>query len=178
MAESTWEVLVVGGGLAGLSAAIYLGRALRRTLVVDSGKSLAQWEPEVQNYLGFPAGIGGSELLELGRHHALQFQAALLTDEITEAQLANGLFCLKGRKIGERRLSNHGARLVRGGLCDAGELPDDHSRRGWRGRRPGHQPRFVRGKPAQPHIAPFPRASAFDRGQIQTLNIRGGLKPA
>jgi thioredoxin reductase (NADPH) len=95
--DNTWEVLVVGGGLAGLSAAVYLGRALRRTLVVDSGKSLARWEPEVQNYLGFPAGIDGRELLELGRRHALQYRAVLMNDEITEAIHADGLFCLKGK---------------------------------------------------------------------------------
>ena len=51
------EVIVVGGGIAGLSAAIYLGRAERDTLVIDSGRSMAKWEPEVQNYL------------EIGRAH-------------------------------------------------------------------------------------------------------------
>src|SRR5205807_8377785 len=57
------EVIVVGGGIAGLSAAIDLGRAQRDVLVIDSGHSMAKWEPVVQNYLGFPNGVGGEELL-------------------------------------------------------------------------------------------------------------------
>ena len=55
-----------GGGLAGLSAAIYLSRAKRDVLVIDSGKSMARWEPEVQNYLGFPESISGERLVDYG----------------------------------------------------------------------------------------------------------------
>ncbi|HLP78897.1 MAG TPA: FAD-dependent oxidoreductase [Candidatus Paceibacterota bacterium] len=42
------EIIIVGGGLAGLSAAIYLGRARRNTLLIDSGKTMARREPHVQ----------------------------------------------------------------------------------------------------------------------------------
>ena len=42
------EVIVIGGGIAGLSAAIYLGRAQRDVLVVDLGMSMAKWEPVVR----------------------------------------------------------------------------------------------------------------------------------
>ena len=45
--SDTHEVIVVGGGIAGLSAAIYLGRAQRDVLVIDSGHSMAKWEPVV-----------------------------------------------------------------------------------------------------------------------------------
>jgi thioredoxin reductase (NADPH) len=70
MSHNRAEVLIVGGGLAGLSAAIYLGRARRDTLVVDAGRSMARWEPDVQNYLGFPTGVSGAELLRRGRRQA------------------------------------------------------------------------------------------------------------
>src|SRR6185436_11157721 len=74
------EVIVVGAGLAGLSAAIYLGRAGRQTLVIDSGKSMARWEPSVENYLGFPDGVRGEDLLRLGREQARRFGARFVRD--------------------------------------------------------------------------------------------------
>ena len=92
------EVIIVGGGLAGLSAAIYLGRALRDVLVIDAGESLAMWEPEVQNYLGFPECIDGNELLRRGREQAERYGAEFLTEEIDRIWLEDGRFKLKGRK--------------------------------------------------------------------------------
>ena len=52
-----YDVVIIGGGLAGLSAAIYLGRSQRDTLLIHSGHSMAKWEQDVQNYLGFPEWI-------------------------------------------------------------------------------------------------------------------------
>jgi thioredoxin reductase (NADPH) len=92
------EIIIVGGGLAGLSAAIYLGRALRDVLVIDAGDSLALWEPEVQNYLGFPEGIDGRELLKKGREQAARYGAEFVTEEITNAWVAEGNFHLIGKK--------------------------------------------------------------------------------
>src|SRR5689334_9169362 len=66
MAQENAEVIVVGGGIAGLSAAIYLGRAERDVLVIDAGQSMARWEPDVENYLGFPEGIPGEALVRRG----------------------------------------------------------------------------------------------------------------
>jgi thioredoxin reductase len=66
----TREVIVIGGGIAGSSAALYLGRAQRNTLVIDSGHSMAAWEPSVENYLGFPKGVHGEDLLKYGRIQA------------------------------------------------------------------------------------------------------------
>jgi thioredoxin reductase (NADPH) len=101
METVTAQVIVIGGGIAGLSAAIYLGRAKRQTLVIDSGKSMARWEPDVQNYLGFPDGIGGDELLVRARLQARQFGVRFKRDQIEEAtRLSNGTFQLKGNKGG------------------------------------------------------------------------------
>lgn len=90
------QVIIVGGGLAGLSAALYLARAKREVLVLDSGRSMARWEPDVQNFLGFPEGIGGPALLERGRKHAAQFGARFVTDTINHASGRQGEFVLKG----------------------------------------------------------------------------------
>lgn len=96
--ERNPEVIIVGGGIAGLSAAIYLGRALREVLIIDASESLALWEPEVQNYLGFPQGIHGKELLRRGREQAERFGAKLVCDEVESASRDEGLFRLRGKK--------------------------------------------------------------------------------
>lgn len=50
------EVLIIGwtGRIVRRHLAIYLGRSRRNTLLVHSNRSMAKWEADVQNYLGFP----------------------------------------------------------------------------------------------------------------------------
>lgn len=93
-----WEAAVIGGGIAGLSAAIYLGRAQRDAVVIDSNRSLALWEPEVQNYLGFPEGISGLELLKRGRRQAVRYGVTMVNDEIVDARWVKDTFRLEGRR--------------------------------------------------------------------------------
>jgi len=57
------DCLVVGGGPAGLTAAIYLARYRRSVTVYDTGHSRAALIPKSHNYPGFPTGISGAELL-------------------------------------------------------------------------------------------------------------------
>jgi thioredoxin reductase (NADPH) len=97
-APDTREVIVVGGGIAGLSAAIYLGRAQRDTLVIDSGHSMAKWEPVVENYLGFPKGVGGEELLQNGRKQAKRSEVHFIHDEIKKVSSRESVFVLRGKK--------------------------------------------------------------------------------
>ena len=98
IADHTSEVVIIGGGLAGLSAAIYLGRSLRQTILVESGRSMARWEPEVQNYLGFPDGISGSELLDRGRRQAEAFGVPLIRDDVQTLGLGPGGFDVQGNR--------------------------------------------------------------------------------
>jgi thioredoxin reductase (NADPH) len=65
-----WDCLVIGGGPAGLTGAIYLGRYRRRVLVFDAGKSRASAIPKSHNYPGFARGISGHELLARLREQA------------------------------------------------------------------------------------------------------------
>ncbi|HVF71692.1 MAG TPA: NAD(P)/FAD-dependent oxidoreductase [Chthoniobacterales bacterium] len=95
---NTREVIVIGGGLAGLSAAIYLGRAQRDTLVIDSGHSMAKWEPIVENYLGFPRGVSGEELLKNGASQARKHDVGFAADEIKTVSRKGAGFILKGKK--------------------------------------------------------------------------------
>ena len=99
---ATREVIVIGGGIAGLSAAIYLGRAQRDALVIDSGHSMAKWEPVVGNYLGFPEGVPGEDLLKFGRQQAERHDVRFAVDEIEKIECDKGDFILRGKKGGYR----------------------------------------------------------------------------
>jgi thioredoxin reductase (NADPH) len=94
----TAEIIIVGGGLAGLSAGIYLGRAKRDALLIDDGKSMARWEPDVQNYLGFPHGIAGEDLLRFGRQQARRYGIRFCKDRILSGHARARCFGLSGEK--------------------------------------------------------------------------------
>lgn len=63
MDEDLLDALVIGGGVAGLTAAVYFGRYRRRVVVVDAGHSRLRLIPRTRNVPGFPDGIKGPELL-------------------------------------------------------------------------------------------------------------------
>ncbi len=92
------EVIIIGGGMAGLSAAIYLARAKRDTLVIDGHKSMARWEPDIQNFLGFPAGIAGEELLKRARRQVRRYGAHITRDHIQRASAGKRCFRLRGQR--------------------------------------------------------------------------------
>ena len=78
------DCLIVGGGPAGLTAAIYLARFRRNVRVIDSGSSRASLIPTSHNYPGFPEGIGGRDLLERLRNQARRYGATLTTGCVTD----------------------------------------------------------------------------------------------
>lgn len=94
--QPLWDALIVGGGPAGLSAAIYLGRSRRRTLLIHSAHSMAKWEKDVQNYLGCPDGIDGQDLLERGFAQARRYQVEVVEDTIQSLQSTGAHFRLTG----------------------------------------------------------------------------------
>ncbi|HEY9720943.1 MAG TPA: NAD(P)/FAD-dependent oxidoreductase [Oscillatoriaceae cyanobacterium] len=98
MPEGQHEVAIVGGGYAGLSAAIYLGRAMRDVVIIDAGHSMGNWEPEVQNYLGFPEGISGEALVERGLEQAQEYGARWAADTIERVEGGLDDFVLHGLK--------------------------------------------------------------------------------
>jgi len=65
MQTENLDCLVIGGGPAGLTAAVYLARYRRKVMIVDSGESRAALIPESHNYPGFAHGISGRKLLGL-----------------------------------------------------------------------------------------------------------------
>ena len=77
------DCLIVGGGPAGLTAAIYLARFHLDIMVVDSGHSRASWIPVSHNHAGFPDGIPGTELLERMREQARRYSARIEQGRVT-----------------------------------------------------------------------------------------------
>jgi thioredoxin reductase (NADPH) len=75
--------VIVGGGPAGLTAAVYLARYRRRVVVFDSGESRAGLIPESHNYPGFPDGISGNGLLASLRAQATQYGVTIIPSEVT-----------------------------------------------------------------------------------------------
>lgn len=94
MDEPILDCLIIGGGPAGLTAAIYLARFHLDILVVDGGKSRAAWIPCTRNHAGYPDGIEGKELLRRMREQACKYGAKIETEHVTklERDEDSGLF--------------------------------------------------------------------------------------
>jgi thioredoxin reductase (NADPH) len=84
----TVECAVIGAGPAGLTAAIYLARYLRKIVVFDSGQSRARWIPRSHNCPGFPEGISGLELLTRLREQAQRYGVSVTPSEVASLEIA------------------------------------------------------------------------------------------
>jgi len=95
-----YEIVIIGGGPAGLSAGIYTSRARLNSLLIEKGIAGGQiLEAElVENFPGFPEGISGSELGELMHQQATKYGLNLITTEVTGIELQKEL---KEVKTGE-----------------------------------------------------------------------------
>ncbi len=86
------DCLIIGGGPAGLTAAVYLARFHRKVLVVDAGSSRASLIPVSHNYPGFPDGISGTELLERMRNQAVHYGVSIIHGTVTKIEKTNSTF--------------------------------------------------------------------------------------
>ncbi|MFN2569767.1 MAG: NAD(P)/FAD-dependent oxidoreductase [Candidatus Dormibacteria bacterium] len=75
------EVIVVGGGPAGLSSALYLARYARSVAVFDAGHGRSTHHQVNHNYLGFPGGVPAVKLRELGRQQLGEYAHVTCRDE-------------------------------------------------------------------------------------------------
>jgi len=75
-------VAIIGGGVAGLSAALFLARAKVTAAVYDQHESSLYRVSRVNNYFGFPAGVAGAELIDLGRRQAQLFGASMIDADV------------------------------------------------------------------------------------------------
>jgi thioredoxin reductase (NADPH) len=91
------DVVVIGSGPAGLSAALYAARANLETRVVAGpqvgGQVSLTWE--IDNYLGFPETLSGAELTDRMVRHVEKFGAEVLFDEVVDVDLGGPPFTVK-----------------------------------------------------------------------------------
>lgn len=91
-AEEFYDVIVVGGGPAGLGAAVYAASEGLRTVLVErtaTGGQAGQ-SSRIENYLGFPDGISGSQLAERARRQAVKFGAEMVSARDVSAVESRG----------------------------------------------------------------------------------------
>jgi thioredoxin reductase (NADPH) len=95
------EVLVIGAGPAGLTAATYLARFRRRVLVADAGAPRACWIPLSHNMPGFPSGITGDAILRRMTEQAEEYGAVIEPGRVETLTATSGGFTagLNGREV-------------------------------------------------------------------------------
>ena len=90
------DCIIIGGGPAGLTAAIYLARFNRRVTVIDGGDSRARLIPTTHNYPGFANGVRGQRLLELLREQGRNYGVGLIEGRIERLKNDGERFVAEG----------------------------------------------------------------------------------
>lgn len=103
-----YDCIIVGGGIAGLQAAIQLGRYRHSVAVIDSADGRSTLCRSYHNLIGFPNGISGAELLASGKKQAMQLGIRFIKAMVTRAERdAEGL-----RLITSDEMTYRGKRLL------------------------------------------------------------------
>ena len=115
MTENSFDVVVIGGGPAGLSAALVLGRARRRVAVVDAGMPRNAPAAHMQGFLSRD-GMAPTDLLAAGRTEVAGYGVELIEDQVAAIEAGFVVRLAGGRVLNARRI------LVATGVHD--ELPE------------------------------------------------------
>jgi thioredoxin reductase (NADPH) len=122
--SETRNVIIIGSGPAGYTAALYTARANMRPLVFEGfqfGGALMQ-TTEVENYPGFPEGIMGPELMDQWRKQAERFGAELVSDDVTRVDLTGEI---KKVWVGEEEYTARSVILATGSAYRSLNVPGE-----------------------------------------------------
>src|SRR5918998_1752605 len=94
MTDDPRRVVIIGSGPAGLTAAVYAGRADLRPVMIEGVEAGGQLmlTTDVENYPGFIDGIMGAELMERMRKQAGRFGTEFVTDNVTSVEFSKAPF--------------------------------------------------------------------------------------
>jgi len=89
MEDTDWDAIILGGGAAGLATALMLGRALRRTLVIDAGSPRNRFASHMHGVLGHD-GVPPQDLLARGREEVARYGVEVRPGRAARVDLADG----------------------------------------------------------------------------------------
>ena len=97
MAEKNYDLIIIGSGPAGLTAALYASRAKIKTLVLAGYQAGGQLmlTTDVEDYPGFPNGVQGPELIALMRKQAEKFGAEFINEDAVSTDFSKQLLTVK-----------------------------------------------------------------------------------
>lgn len=106
MPDSSYDVVIVGGGVAGLSAGTFTARHGLETIILDTGGSLLRRNAHLENFPGFPAGVDSRLLLDMMLEQAKRAGCEYRLAEVTRVEEASRGFDVETEE-GERYLSTY-----------------------------------------------------------------------
>lgn len=115
------DCLIIGGGPAGLTAALYMARFRRRTRLMDAGESRASMIPITHNFPGFPDGVSGQDLLRRLRRQAEKYGARLQRGTVDSLSVVDDGFIAT---VGKRRIFAAKVILTTGVVDKDAGIPD------------------------------------------------------
>src|SRR4051812_33193130 len=120
-------VVIMGGGPAGYTAAIYAARAGLQPVCIEGYESGGQVirSGKIDNFPGYPDGVSGSDLADLMRKQAIKFGARMVTTDVTAVDLDGPRFVAEtphGRYVGESMILATGAAPRRLGMPSEAEF--------------------------------------------------------